>query len=110
MSMIDVIVGLMWGHSCRAGSQLALLLLTVVLLAVGITGCAAPPALDRAGWGYDTTTAESVGQQLLLNIARARHNQPIHFTGISSVAATYKVSVNAGFGGAVTGSRGRLIV
>jgi hypothetical protein len=110
MSMIDVIVGLMWGHSCRAGSQLALLLLTVVLLAVGITGCAATLALDRAVMAYDTTTADSVAQQLLLNIARARHNQPVHFTGISSVAATYKVSVNAGFGGALTGNSGGLIV
>src|SRR5262245_4288144 len=110
MSMRDVIVGLMWSRSCRAGSQLALALLTVALLAVGVAGCAATLALDRVIEAYDTTTTNSVAQQLLLNIARARHNQPMHFTGISSVAATYKVSVNAGFGGALTGNSGGLIV
>ena len=67
-------------------------------------------ALDRAVVAYDTTTADSVAKQLLLNIARARHNQPMHFTGISSVAATYKFSVNAGFGGALTGDSGGLFV
>ncbi len=110
MSMIDVIVGLMRGRSCRAGSQLALILLTVGLLAVGVAGCATTLALDRVIEAYDTTTTQSVAQQLLLNIARARHNQPMHFTGIASVAATYKVSVNAGFGGALTGNSGGLIV
>ncbi|HEX9492352.1 MAG TPA: hypothetical protein VGA33_03740 [Thermoanaerobaculia bacterium] len=38
---------------------------------------------------YDITTAESVEKQLLLNIARARNNQPIHFTAVSSITATY---------------------
>ena len=99
MSIRDVVVGLMWSRSCRAGSRLALAPLTVTLLAVGVAGCASTLALDRAVVAYDTTTADSVAQQLLLNIARARHNQPMHFTGISSVAATYKFSVNAGFGG-----------
>src|SRR5262249_37607197 len=110
MSMVDVIVGLMRGRSCRAGSQLALALLTVALLAAGVAGCAATLALDRVIEAYDTTTTNSVAQQLLLNIARARHNQPMHFTGISSVAATYKVSVNAGFGGALTGSSGGIFI
>src|SRR5215813_15293872 len=110
MSTIDVVTGLMWSRSFRAGSQLVLTLLAMTLLAVGIAGCASTVALDRAVMAYDTTTADSVAKQLLLNIARARHNQPVHFTGISSVAATYKFSVNAGFGGALTGSSGGLIV
>src|SRR4030095_1318107 len=110
MSIIDVVVGLMWRRSCRAGSRLALALLPVALLGGGGAGCAATLALDRAVLASDTTTAVSVAKQLLLNIARARHNQPVHFTGISSVAATYKVSVNAGFGGALTGNSGGLIV
>jgi hypothetical protein len=82
----------------------------VVLLAVGVAGCASTLALDRAVLAYDMTTTDSVAQQLLLNIARAHHHQPMHFTGISSVAATYKFSVNAGFGGALTGNQGGLIV
>ncbi len=67
-------------------------------------------ALDRAVVAYDRTTTESVSKQLLLNIARARHNQPMHFTAISSIAATYKFSVNAGVGPALTGERGGLVV
>ena len=110
MSIRDVVVELMWSRSCRAGSRLALAPLTVTLLAVGVAGCASTVALDRAVVAYDTTTADSVSKQLLLNIARARHNQPMHFTGISSIAATYKFSVNAGVGGALTGDSGGLIV
>src|SRR5215475_3284097 len=110
MPIRDVVVGPRRSRSFRAGSRLALAPLTVAMLAVGVAGCAATLALDRAVLAYDMTTTDSVAQQLLLNIARARHNQPMHFTGISSVAATYKLSVNAGFGGALTGNSGGLIV
>ena len=75
-----------------------------------INGCASNIALDHAVIAYDTTTANSISKQLLLNIARARHNQPMHFTAISNIAATYKFTVNAGVGGAVTGERGSLLV
>lgn len=59
---------------------------------------------------YDTTTADSISRLLLLNIARARHNQPMHFTTISNIVATYKFSVSGGFAGAATGERGWLPV
>lgn len=77
---------------------------------VGTVGCASTVALDRAMVAYDTTTAQSVSKQLLLNIARARHNEPMHFTAISNIAATYKFTVQAGVGGALTGERGGLLV
>jgi hypothetical protein len=51
----------------------------VLLVVAGTAGCASTMALDRAVVAYDTTTADSVAKQLLLNIARARHNQPMHF-------------------------------
>lgn len=59
---------------------------------------------------YDSTTSDSVAEQLLLNIARARHNQPMHFTAISNIAATYGVSISAGAGPALTGENGGLLV
>lgn len=59
---------------------------------------------------YDATIAESVSKQLLLNIARARHNQPMHFTAVSNIAATYKLTFNTGVGPARTGERGGLLV
>jgi hypothetical protein len=82
----------------------------VAATAFMISGCASNIALDHAVIAYDTTTADSISKQLLLNIARARHNQPMHFTAISNIAATYKFTVNAGVGGAVTGERGSLLV
>jgi hypothetical protein len=66
----------MWSRSRRAGSRRALALLTVAVLAVSIAGCAAMLAPDRAVVTYDTMTMERVAQQLLRNIAWARHNTP----------------------------------
>ena len=77
---------------------------------VALGGCASTVALDRAMIAYDTTMTDSMSKQLLLNIARARHNEPMHFTTISNIAATYRFSVNAGMGGALTGDRGRALV
>lgn len=59
---------------------------------------------------YDRTTTELVSKQLLLNIARARHNQPLHFTGISNIAATYNFSFTAGATPALTGERSSLLM
>jgi len=84
-----------------------ILVIATVLI---VSGCASNVALDHAVIAYDTTTANSISKQLLLNIARARHNQPMHFTAISNIAATYKFTVNAGIGGAITGDRGNLLV
>jgi len=86
------------------------LVLAAVAAVLAAGGCASKIALDRAVIAYDTTTADSVSKQLLLNIARARHNEPMHFTNISNIAATYKFSVNAGIGGALTGNNGNLLV
>lgn len=80
------------------------------LLLFAGAGCASTVALDHAVIAYDTTMTESLEKQLLLNIARARHNEPIHFTAISSIAATYKFTFGAGIGGAMTGESGGLIV
>ncbi len=82
----------------------------LALAALSVNGCASTIALDRAVLAYDTTTADSVAKQLLLNIARARHNQPMHFTAISNIAATYRVSISAGVGPALTGENGGLLV
>lgn len=84
--------------------------LALVLLSLAAAGCASAVALDRAVVAYDRTTTDSVSKQLLLNIARARHNQPMHFTAISNIAATYRFSVASGVGPALTGERGGLLV
>ena len=71
-------------------------MLMVLIMFMGLSGCASMVSLERAVVTYDTTIADSVSKQLLLNIARARHNEPMHFTAISNIAATYKFGVNAG--------------
>jgi hypothetical protein len=85
-------------------------LLPIVVITMGIGGCVGTVALDRAVIDYDTTTAQSVSKQLLLNIARARYNQPMHFTAISSIAATYKFTITAGAAAAQTGPNGGQLV
>jgi hypothetical protein len=59
-------------------------------------GCVSPIALHRAVLAYDDTVQRTSSEQLLLNIVRARNYQPIHFTKVSSVAATFDFRVTAG--------------
>src|SRR5690242_16363150 len=75
-----------------------------------LAGCATPVPVDRAIVSYDIATADSISKELLLNIARARNNEPIHFTAVSSIAATYRLSTNAGIGPAMTGEHGGTVV
>ena len=82
----------------------------VVAALIGITGCFGKVALDRAVIDYDSTTTESISKQLLLNVARAHYNQPMHFTAISSIAATYKFSASAGTAASQAGNNGHVVV
>src|SRR5690349_18333498 len=84
--------------------------LLVVAAGGALAACASTITLDHAVLSYDQTTAQSISKQLLLNIARARHNEPMHFTAISNIAATYKFNVTAGIGAAQAGDKGELVV
>lgn len=82
----------------------------LMLLAVtGLPGCFSPIALDRAAIAYDKATTDILSKQLLLNIARAHQHQPIHFTGVSNIAATFNFQFNAGATPALTGENGSLL-
>ncbi len=74
------------------------LLIRVVMIGTisGLAGCMSPIALDRAVIEYDRTHAQIQAQLLLLNIARARNHNPIHFTAVPNVAATFDFRINAG--------------
>ncbi len=71
----------------------ALLCLLALLM---LSGCVSPMALNRAVIAYDEAVTDAGSQQLLINIVRAHHRQPIHFTGVSNIAATFNFHVNAG--------------
>lgn len=60
------------------------------------TGCLSPLALHRAVMSYDETVNQVESEELVLNIARIHRRHPIHFTAVSSVAATFNFRVSAG--------------
>jgi hypothetical protein len=71
-----------------------------------VNGCASPVALHRAVLEYDWTVNRIETELLLLNIARMRYHEPIHFTVVSSIAATFDFRVNTGITGALTENPG----
>ena len=82
----------------------------IVFGLVFLPGCLSPVTLTRAVIAYDDAITESQSKQLLINIARAQHHQPIHFTGVSNVAATFDFRFTAGTTPALTGDASRTIL
>lgn len=68
----------------------------LVAVALACSGCLPALQLHRSVMAYDALATEAVCRQLLLNIARARHDEPLHFTALSNIAATYTLELNAG--------------
>jgi len=55
-----------------------------------------PKALETVVIAYDNSVTKSLVEQLLVNIARSHHHQPVHFTAISNIAATFDYRYMAG--------------
>jgi len=83
---------------------------SLTVLVSTLSACLSPIALDRAGMAYNESIADLASRQLLLNIARARYNQPIHFSGISNIAATFNFQANAGATPPLTGNNGTTLM
>lgn len=83
--------------------------LIMAMTLLSLQGCMSPLALDHAVMAYDQTTSDIQSQQLLLNIARAHQHQPLHFTGVSNIAATFNFQFNAGATPALTGESGSVM-
>lgn len=81
-----------------------------VFCALALPGCLSPITLNRAVVAYDDAITDAIAKQLLVNIARAERHQPIHFTGVSNIAATFDFRVNAGATPTLTGEAGRTLV
>ena len=81
-------------------------LLCLILLSstLGVVSCVGPIALKNALPAYDETILQLQTDSLLINIARTRHNTPIHFTRTTNIAATFNFTVSAGFGADITTS------
>lgn len=97
------------GHGFLAVSTKKSLRLIILSSLMSLQACVSPYALDHAVIAYDQSTSEILSELLLLNIARAHQHQPLHFTGVSNIAATFNFQFNAGATPAMTGPTGSLI-
>lgn len=79
-------------------------------LLITLPGCLSPITLHHAVSAYDDAITSTISRQLLTNIARARHHQPIHFTGVSNVAATFDFRFSAGATPALGGLAGTTLM
>jgi hypothetical protein len=75
-----------------------------------MAGCLSPITLNRAMTAYDEAITDAISKQLLINIARAHQHQPVHFTGVSNIAATFDFRVSAGATPALTGEASRALM
>jgi hypothetical protein len=75
-----------------------------------MTGCLSPITLNRAVTTYDEAITDAISKQLLINIARAHQHQPIHFTAVSNIAATFDFRVSAGATPALTGDASKTLM
>jgi hypothetical protein len=93
---------------CHIGHGLRITLWSLCLL--GLAGCLSPITLNRAVGAYDDAITSAASKQLLMNIARSHQRQPVHFTGVSNVAATFDFRFNAGGTPAVGGLAGSVLM
>ncbi len=92
------------GQRSKSPAQLTL---AGLFCCLAVAGCLSPITLNRAVTAYDEAITDAISKQLLINIARAHQHQPIHFTGVSNIAATFDFRVSAGATPALTGEASR---
>ena len=83
---------------------------TLSLLMAGLVGCVSPAMVGSSVMAYDSAANGILSEQLLVNIARARHHQPTHFTAITNIAATSEYRHSLAVGPALTGQNGGPLV
>lgn len=84
--------------------------LGVVLVLLLCAGCLAPRTLDQVVQAYDRSLTEGVSKQMLLNVGRAVHREPIHFTAVSNIAATYDLRFSVGATPPLAGVNGGFVL
>ncbi|MCB1935473.1 MAG: hypothetical protein KDF59_05985 [Nitrosomonas sp.] len=85
----------------------SLILFAIIVL---LTGCLSPMTLNRAVIVYDKAVTKAESEQLLINIARAQHHEPVHFTRVPNITATFDFRMNAGGTPALAGDAGGLLM
>jgi hypothetical protein len=102
-----MVVHMTMGQRSISSAQLTL---AGVLCSLAVSGCLSPITLNRAVTAYDDAVTDAISRQLLINIARAHQHQPIHFTGVSNIAATFDFRVSAGATPALTGEASKALM
>jgi hypothetical protein len=71
-------------------------LYVMVMLAAALCGCSASRVIGLYAADYRDTTANAGDAQLLLNILRAKDNQPIHFYDLSNIHGSIQWTAGVG--------------
>ena len=77
-----------------------------ILVSLALSGCFSAVSLNKVVVAYDEAVTDALSKQLLVNIARSQYRQPVHFTGVSNVAATFDFRVSGGITPIFTGEVG----
>ena len=67
-----------------------------VLLVAGLCGCAGT-TLQHDYANYSSVYADSNNKQLLMNLAREQHDEPVYFIQIASISSEYQFNGSVGF-------------
>ncbi len=80
--------------------------LASALALVVTAGCVGRTAFSDTVLDYDDSVSRAQARMLLLNIARAHHRRPLHFTTVSGIAATFDFETQATVAGELSESPG----
>ena len=70
--------------------------IAALLGALLCSGCAFQSQVDRATVDYNQAVASSTNDLTLLNVVRAMKRQPLHFTSLSKISGSFRVTGRAG--------------
>jgi len=72
--------------------------IAAITLPLLLAGCAVPTTVQRMGVGYNTAVANLTDQLALLNIVRAHHGYPLHYTSLTRLSGSMTFKGTAGIG------------
>ena len=96
-------------NETNVGLSIRLLFFTLATVPI-LSGCVSAVSLKQAVQSYNSATTDILAEQLLSNIVRVGRRQTAHFTGVTSIAATFNFTFNAGATPALTGDSGGMIL
>ncbi|MDN5851141.1 MAG: hypothetical protein L0H63_16145, partial [Nitrococcus sp.] len=79
-------------------ASVLLLVVFCALSGTALIGCTRGLALHRGVLDYDRAVSRAQAEMLLLNVARARYDRPLHFTTVTGIAATFEYRLDAALG------------